>query len=281
MGPARGWRERERKARSCDQCEGDLWIELDDGTPVPCHCRDRRVDKRARSQLRAGDWWHGTSLSFAAPPLASVPASARDAVEHLCGAIRSGATPRGLWIVGGTGTGKSALCAYLAQRLYPSNDAIAERTGDLVAHLRWLGAVKGEVAVGLRMEKLVSTPLLVLDDLDRAIRTHHPATGLAMRESCASQDLIRIATLLRDRQAAMRPTAITSRVKPDDCAQSLAAVTPSDLVRGLITTASGATSPFEDFPLYVHDLLRGAMRDVRSACDTSELDARQPTTAAA
>ncbi len=256
-------------------------MELDDGTPVPCECRSRRAAKRTSNRLRAGDWWHGTSLSFAAPPLAAVPSLARDAVEALCGEVRRGGTPRGLWMVGDSDTGKSALCAYIAQRLYPSNDAIAEGTGDLVAHLRWLGAVRGELAVERRMEKLVDTPLLVLDDVDRPVRSFPPAALLGLRESCASQDLVRLATLIRDRQAAMRPTVITSRAQPKDCASRLAAITTHDLMRGLLTTASGEASPFEDFPEYLHGLLDGALRDVQSACKTCELDEGQPAAAAA
>ena len=281
VGPARGWRGRERKAKSCDQCGGDLWVELDDGTPVPCKCRSRRAAKKANNRLRAGNWWYGTSLSFAAPPLAAVSSLARDAVEGLCGEVRRGGTPRGLWIVGGSDTGKSALCAYIAQRLYPSNDAIAEGTGDLVAHLRWLGAVRGELAVEKRMEKLVDTPLLVLDDVDRPVRSFPPAAMLGLRESCASQDLVRLATLIRDRQAAMRPTVVTSRAQPKDCASKLAAITPHDLMRGLLTTVSGEASPFEDFPEYLVGLLDGAMRDVQSACETCELDEDQSAAAAA
>lgn len=281
VGPAQGWRGRERKARSCDRCEGDLWVELDDGTPVPCECCSRRAARRANNRLRAGDWWHGTSLSFAAPPLAAVPSFARDAVEVLCGEVRRGGVPRGLWIVGGSDTGKSALCAYIAQRLYPSSNAIAEGTGNLVAHLRWLGAVRGELAVERRMEQLVNTPLLVLDDLDRPVRTHPPAAILGLRESCASQDLVRLATLIRDRQAAMQPTVVTSRAQPNDCARRLAVIAPHDLMRGLLTTVSGEASPFEDFPGYLHGLLDGAIQDMQSACETYELDEDQSAATAA
>jgi hypothetical protein len=210
-----------------------------------------------------------------------VPSATRDGVEGLCGEVRRGGNPHGLWIVGGSETGKSALCAYIAQRLYPSNDAIAEGTGDLVAHLRWLGAVKGELAVEKRMEKLVDTPLLVLDNLDRPVRTYPPAAMLGLRESCASLDLVRLATLIRDRQATMRPTVVTSRVQPKDCASRLASITPHDLMRGLLTTASGEIGPFEDFPEYLDGLLDGAMRDMQSTCETCELDEDQSAAAAA
>lgn len=280
-GPARGWRERERKAKTCDACEGDLWVEDSNGHFVPCGCRSRRRAKRASNRLRAGGWWHGTSLSFAAPPLAVVPTSIRDAVEKLCADVKQGQRPEGLWIVGGPETGKSALCAYIAQRLYPTDGAIAEHMGDLLAHLRWLGAVKGEAGVERRTQQLLKTPLLVLDDLDRAVRSHPSLSPLTLRESCASQDLVRLAMLLRERHVAGLPTVVASRSLPADCVDRTASITRLDLVRGLIATASGASSPFEDFPSYSLAMLEASMRDLRQTGVTYSLDEGQSVAAAA
>jgi hypothetical protein len=280
-GPGRGWRRRERLAKSCETCEGDLWIEADDGIAIPCECKSRRTAQRASYRLRAGGWWQGTSLSFAAPPLATVPTSLRNAVERLCADVKGNRDTQGIWIVGGPGLGKSALCAYFGQRLYPSNDAVVEHMGDLLAHLRWLGATKGELAVEQRMAALAETPLLVLDNIDRAVRTNPPATALGMRESCASQDLIRLATLLRDRREAMRPVVVTSRSNPADCAARAASISRLDLVRGLLITAAGLTSPFEDFPRYSEDLLVSATRELQSGCAAYELDSFQEDAVAA
>ncbi len=280
-GPARGWRERERKAKSCDECEGDLWIENNDGHFVPCRCRERRAAKRAANRLRAGGWWHGMSLSFAAPPLVAVPGAVPDAVERLCADVKQGRKANGLWLVGGPSTGKSALCAYIAQRLYPTDHAVIQRTGNLFAHLRWLGAVKGETGVERRIQKLLETSLLVLDDLDRPIRSHPPSSPLALHESYASQDLTRLATLLRERHAAGLPTVVASRALPIDCADRIAAITRPDLVRGLAAIASGMTSPFEDFPSYSLAALDSAMRDLRQTNATYSLDESQPIAAAA
>jgi hypothetical protein len=280
-GPARGWRGRERKAKNCELCEGDLWIEDGNGKLVPCQCRSRRASRQVNNRLRAGAWWHGTSLSFAAPPLAITPAPVRDAVEALCADVKNGGDSPGLWIVGAAGTGKSALCAYIAQRLYPTNDAVVERMGNLFAHLRWLGAVKGELAVDRRMQQLAEVPLLALDDIDRAVRSRPPSSDLALRESCASQDLIRLATLLRERRAAELPTVATSRTPSVDCAERTAAITRSDLVRGLLAVASGETSPFEDFPGYTTALLSSAMRELQEACIIYRLDSGHPAAAAA
>jgi hypothetical protein len=195
--------------------------------------------------------------------------------------VKRGPRAEGLWIVGGSKTGKSALCAYIAQRLYPTDDAIAEHVGNLLAHLRWLGAVRGESGVERRTQKLLETPLLVLDDLDRPIRSYPPSSPLALRESCASQDLVRLAMLLRERHAAGLPTVVTSRALPADCVEQTAAITRPDLVRGLVAIASGSPSPFEDFPSYSLAVLEGGIRDLRQACITCSLDEGQAIAAAA
>src|ERR1700742_3339791 len=136
-------RAREQKANSCDLCEGDLWVEAADGSQQPCQCRLRRADSRARGRLRAGNWWYGTSLSFAAPPLTLIDRQAASEIHRLCDDIVQGRPTKGLWLVGDHGAGKSALCAYLGQRLFPTGRAAVEHLGNLMAHLRWLGAVKG------------------------------------------------------------------------------------------------------------------------------------------
>jgi hypothetical protein len=270
-GPARGCRLRAKKAKSCDLCEGDLWIE-NDGIQVPCSCRERRAARRADNQLRAGNWMTGPSLSFAAPPLAYLPVVVRDEVEAVLSGVKKGSEVSGLWLQGGEGAGKSALCSYLAQRLYPTNDAVAERVGDLLAHLRWLGAVKGEAAVERRIENLVETPLLILDNLDRAIRSRPSAVPLALESSCASHDLIRLARIIRERQAAERPIVVTSRALPPDCVARISSISRKDLVRGLLATASGSSDPFEDFPTYTETLLTASFRELETNTATCSLD---------
>lgn len=262
-GPARGWRLRAKKAKSCDICEGDLWVELKGGSVVPCGCKKQRAAKRAHYRLRAGNWWQGTSLSLAAPPLAHVPNEIQVAVEALCADVKAGKDAAGLWLVGGAGSGKSAISAYIAQQLYPVNRAIAGQVGDLVSHLRWLGAVKGEGAVERRVQMLAETPLLVLDNVDRAVRSRPPETPFALDASCLSQDLIRLGRLLQERHAAMKPTVMTSRAEPSECHLQLTSITRADLVRGLLGTAVGASDPFEDFPAYTLSVLQGAMENVR------------------
>ncbi len=270
-GPAPGSRARERRARSCDRCEGDLWVETDDGRFVPCACRERRTNKRAHGRLQAGNWWRGTSLSFAAPPLSLIPPPARDAVEQLCGRVRAGQSTKGLWLIGESGTGKSALAAYIAQRLYPSRDCLAERLGDMTSHLRWLGAVKGEVGVEQHLKELTQVPLLVVDDLDRPERTVTGESAFSMRASCASQDLLRLVQILKGRNEAMLPTVVTSRALSSSCVEQMTAIQPHDLALGLLATVVGS-SPFEDFPDYTTRLLDGAMQGLQAASEPLVLE---------
>jgi hypothetical protein len=152
---------------------------------------------------------------------------------------------------------------------------VVERVGDLLAHLRWLGATKGELAVERRLERLVATPLLVLDDIDRAIRSRPSSKPLSLRGSCASHDLIRMARLLKERHASMGPIIVASRAEPSECAARLAAVTRPDLVRGLLGTALGQADPFEAFPGYSAGLLTGALNGVQQANTRCALELSQ------
>ncbi len=208
--------------------------------------------------MRAGGWWHGASLSFDAPPLAQLRDPASADLDQLIEGIKEGGRPNSLWLVGPEGIGKTALVAYLAQQLYPGELAAAERTGDLLAHLRWLGAVKGEGAVELRLERLVTAPLLVLDDIDRPVRSHTSLGPFAFRESCSATDLIRLATLLRERAAADKPIVVTSRVHPREASGRVQTIEGTDLVRGLTSVALGEADPFGDFPVYLENFVSGA-----------------------
>jgi len=270
-GPARGWRAREKKAKSCEHCEGDLWVEAADGSQQPCECRRRRADKRTRGRMLAGNWWRGTSLSFAAPPLAQVEPDVANEIHRLCDAIGQGQGTAGLWIFGGVEQNKSAICAYLAQRLLPANKVAAEHLGDLLAHLRWLGAVKGEGAVEAKLQALVDVPLLVIDDLDRPIRTFAGGNPLTLRGSASSRDLIRLASLLDDRISSLRPTVVTSRVEPRNCAERTCSITRPDLVRALLASQLGLSDPIEDFPTYTLTMVSKVFDQLQEACRPCQL----------
>jgi hypothetical protein len=156
-----------------------------------------------------------------------------------------------------------------------------EHLGDLLAHLRWLGATKGEVAVEARIEKLISVPLLVLDDLDHPYRTFPASSSLAMRDSCSGRDLLRIVAVLSGRLAELRPMLVTSRAAPAECLARVAAVRRQDLVRGLLATVSGTADPFEDFPDYTEGLLRGVFDELQDACRECSLASNLRAAAAA
>jgi hypothetical protein len=207
--------------------------------------------------------------------LSLIPSEIQETVEKLCGDIAHGDHVEDYWLVGGAGTGKSALSAYIAQRLYPTDDAIAGQVGDLLGHLRWLGGVKGEQAVEHRLQMLIDTPLLVLDNVDRAIRSRPSEAPFGLEAGCVSQDLIRFSRLLKERHASGKPTVATSRAEPIDCPDRLASISRKDLVTGLLGIAAGKSQPFEDFPEYTEAVLRGSMAGLCAGASVLALDSSQ------
>jgi hypothetical protein len=177
----------------------------------------------------------------------------------------------GLWIVGGEERGKTALCGYLAQRLSPLELATVERLGDLLAELRWLAASGGQADLEQRLNALTTAPLLVLDDFDRPVRSHHPGS-LVFAASCTRHDLLTLARILRERSDALLPTVVTSRSMPDDCLERIAAIQRVDLVRGLIATASNQADPIEDFPDYPMKLLSSSIQGLLACSTLCQID---------
>lgn len=271
VGPARGWRQRARREEACDICHGDLWLEKDDGELIPCDCRQDRVQRRAKARLRARGWVRGFSLSLESAALVAVPAPAKAAVAHVCRSVEDETDPGSLWIVGREGAGKTALSSYMAQRLVPRGLAVVERLGDLLAELRWLVASEGRAALAGRFSELVETPLLVLDDLDRPARKHR-VSSLTFEESCTPHDLLALAQILEGRRNALLPVVLTSRSLPADCLDRVVAIRRRDLVRGLVSIASGQGDPIEDFPDYPIGLLRSAMDDLQQDAAVCKID---------
>jgi hypothetical protein len=192
-------------------------------------------------------------------------------IEQLCSAVLSGKTAESLWLVGDKGHNKSALCAYLGQRLFPGGRVAVEHLGDLLAHLRWLGAVRGEGAVEQKLGELAQVSLLVIDDLDRPVRTFPVTAPLAMHESATSRDLLRLFQLLDDRLSSSLPLVVTSRAEPSQCAERVSAIGRADLVRALLATASGMTHPIEDFPGYTLSLIAKVTDQLQDACRLLQL----------
>lgn len=273
LGPARGWRRRQRKAESCDLCEGDLWVELPDGRITPCRCRAERKAKATRRQLRREGWLKGPSLSFSRPPLSQLPAEATHAVEELCHGVRdvsSDSPQAGLWLVGRAGSGKSSVCQFLAEQL--GTRAVVRSSGEMLADLRLSAARDGEVSAEEEAERLTAAPLLVIDDLDRPALTRTPSSPFTMRESASSYDLLRLSRILRDRGAAQIPTVVTSSCSPAACTERTLSIKSDDLVRALLSIATGGADPIEDFPNYTETNLRGALADLRGETRIVTLD---------
>lgn len=172
-------------------------------------------------------------------------------------------------MVGTSQSGKSSVCSYLAQQL--GERIAARRCGDMLAGFRLNVARDGESKAEEEIEKLMTVPILVIDDLDRPTMSRVPASPFTLRESCGSYDLLRLSGILRGRTAARLPTIVTSRCDPGECADRTLSIKSADLVRALLSTASGGVDPIEDFPAYVDKSIRGAVTGVLAEADILDL----------
>jgi hypothetical protein len=281
LGPARGWRGRQRKAESCELCEGDLWVESADGVK-PCHCRAQRKAQQQRRRLKREGWLTGPSLNFSRPPLSYLPSEVEQAIEQFswkCRDLSREAPPPDLWLVGSQGRGKSSVCGFLAHQL--GERVTVRHCGKMLADLRLAAARDGESTAEEEMERLTRVPVLVVDDLDRPLLRRIPSSSLTMRESCSSYDVIRLSRILRDRSAARLPTVVTSSCPPSACADATLSIKPSDLIRALLSLISSGADPIEDFPRYTEAALRGAMAGLVSDARVVDLDQEQRARVAA
>lgn len=281
-GSARGWRRRQRKAESCDLCEGDLWVESADGRLKPCSCRAERKAKQARRRLHREGWLKGPSLNFSRPPLSYLSIEVREAIEEFCRGTRdlSSSSPQsGLWLVGAAQSGKSSLCSFLAQQL--GAQAAVRCCGEMLADLRLSAARDGESSAEEEVERLTTVPVLVIDDIDRPILARVPSSPLTMRESCGSYDILRLSRILRERGAAQLPTIITSRCSTMTCAEATLSIKSTDLIRALLSIATGDSDPIEDFTNYTEASLRGALADLFSGAKVVDLDRKASARVAA
>jgi hypothetical protein len=272
VGLARGWARRAERARSCDRCGGDLWVETPDGTVERCGCRAEKAIRRSRRRLAREHWLEGPSLNLDRPPLSYLTSDVRNAVEKHLKTARdiSPLVPRpNLWIVGPTQAGKSSICSFFAQQL--GDRAIARHSGDMLAGFRLSVARDGESKAEEEIEELVTVPLLIIDDLDRPAPSREPISPFTMRSSCASYDLLRLAGILRDRTAAERPTIVTSRCAPSVCVDRTLSIARNDLVRALLSVATGGVDPIEDFPNYLEASVMGAFAGLASEAQVVNL----------
>lgn len=156
-----------------DACEGNGWILQEDGTAIPCECRERRIGRALSRGMGTGIPKRFRGVSFDRKPICDldpfVLRPVRAFVEDVEANLEAG---RGLWFTGDVGTGKTSLAMLVSQA--------AEKVGRSVAVYpvtRLLAEIRDTYdsdSTGSYMSlfrRLCSVDLLHLDDLGAEKRT--------------------------------------------------------------------------------------------------------------
>lgn len=163
----------ERSDCPFDACEGNGWILQDDGTAIPCRCRERRIGRALSRGMGTGIPKRFRGVSFDRKPVCDldpfVLRPVRAFVEDIEANVDAG---RGMWFTGDVGTGKTSLAMLVSQA--------AERVGRSVAVYpvtRLLAEIRDTYdsdSTGSYMSlfrRLCSVDVLHLDDLGAEKRT--------------------------------------------------------------------------------------------------------------
>lgn len=154
-------------------CEGNGWVLQEDGTAVPCACRERRIGRALSRGMGTGIPKRFRGVSFDRKPICDldpfVLRPVRAFVEDIEANVEAG---RGLWFTGDVGTGKTSLAMLVSQA--------SEKVGRSVAVYpvtRLLAEIRDTYDSDSRgsymdlFRRLCSVDLLHLDDLGAEKRT--------------------------------------------------------------------------------------------------------------
>jgi DNA replication protein DnaC len=154
-------------------CDGSGWILGPEDVARPCECREQRLRKgRARGVASAIPARY-RGVSFERPPVSDmardlqtrvVVTAVRQYVEDIEENLAAG---RGLWLMGGTGTGKTTLGMLVAKEAMAAARTVAIYfTPALLTRIRQTyQATAQEDAYDAFFDRLTSVDLLYIDDL--------------------------------------------------------------------------------------------------------------------
>lgn len=168
--------------RSCPfgECDGSGWVVDEDANEAsPCRCRDRMIERARAKGVAATLPKRFRGVSFDRPPVADMARDpntrhqvevVRSYVEEINARLDEG---RGLWLQGGTGTGKTTLAMLVSKAaLDAGRTAAIYSLPQLLARIRrTFDAEVGEDSYSTFFNRLVSVDLLHLDDLGAENRT--------------------------------------------------------------------------------------------------------------
>lgn len=170
-----------RASASCPLgvCDGSGWIVGPEDIARACECRGRRIERARASGLKSALPKRFRGVSFDRPPVSEMArhpstAAAVTDVKGFCGAIGERLDEgSGLWLEGGTGTGKTTLAMLVSKAaLEAGRTAAIYSMPDLLARIRrTFDTEAGGDSYFTFFNRLISVDLLHLDDLGAENRT--------------------------------------------------------------------------------------------------------------
>ncbi|MGB6423654.1 MAG: ATP-binding protein [Solirubrobacterales bacterium] len=160
-------------------CDGGGWIVDDNDVATPCECRAGKIEKARAKGVSATLPKRYRGVSFDRPPVTEMArgAATRSKVAEVrgfCDEIDARLDEgRGLWIQGGTGTGKTTLAMLVSKAALDAGRtaAIYSLPGLLARIRRTFDGEAGEDTYFTFFNRLISVDLLHLDDLGAENRT--------------------------------------------------------------------------------------------------------------
>jgi DNA replication protein DnaC len=191
-------------------CDGSGWIVDSDDVATPCECRARRIERARAKGVSATLPKRYRGVSFDRPPVTEMArgAATRSKVAEVrafCDEIEARLDEgRGLWIQGGTGTGKTTLAMLVSKAALDAGRtaAIYSLPGLLARIRRTFDAEAGEDTYFTFFNRLISVDLLHLDDLGAENRTEWVLEQLyaIIDRRYSDQRSILVTTNLRERE---------------------------------------------------------------------------------
>jgi DNA replication protein DnaC len=148
-------------------CEGNGWILREDGTAVPCDCREQRIGRALSRGMGTGIPKRFRGVSYDRKPICDLDPGVlrhvRRFTEGLDERIEAG---DGLWFFGDVGTGKSSLAMLVASRALDGGRSVAVYSvPQLLSQLRGSFDSDSQESFVSLFRRLCAVDLLVLDDL--------------------------------------------------------------------------------------------------------------------
>ncbi|HET9196884.1 MAG TPA: ATP-binding protein [Solirubrobacterales bacterium] len=154
-------------------CDGSGWILGPEDVARPCECRAERLNRGRSRGVASAIPARYRGVSFERPPVSDMAHDmekriavmhARDYVENLDANIAAG---RGVWFMGGTGTGKTTLGMLIAKEALAANKTVGVYfTPKLLTRIRQTyQEAESEDAYGQFFRRVTSVDLLYIDDL--------------------------------------------------------------------------------------------------------------------